>query len=284
MDQHSEERRSFLKTAVVGTVGALLPTAPVRAVDAVSGKTLRVWSCGGLAEAFIPANAAYEQLTGVKISYTGAFAAALGKSLLGGATTEVFGGRVLDLAKKLKSAGKMAYFQPLCYTSYVMVTPRGNPAGVRELADMAKPGVRVILAPDASPPGGLAVQILLKKAGLADAVAQNSPAQGSCVQRIMDEIADGGADVSIVERRLTRKAEFRDKIEVYEIPEEFYPPGPLTFTIGVMKHAADPALADHYLNYITSAEGQGHFAAAGFIPALSEKGRRLTEKLGVKDA
>ena len=281
--QHHQQRRSFLKTAVIGAVGTLLPALSSRAETAFSGKTLQVWSCGGLAEAFMPANRAYEQATGVKVSYTGAFAAALGKSLLGSATTEVFAGRVLDLAKKLKGAGKMPSFQPLCYTSYVMVTPTGNPAGIKELSDMAKPGVRVILAPDASPPGGAAVQALLKKAGLAEAVVKNCLAPGSCVQRIMADVVGGAADVSIVERRLTKRPEFRDKVEVLEIPEEFFPPGPLTFTIGAMHSAADLALAQHYIDFLTSPTGQNHFHDAGFIPAISEKGRQLTEKLGVKD-
>ena len=281
---HDQQRRSFLKSAVIGTVGAMLPIAPVGAETVVAGKTLQVWSCGGLAEAFIPANRAYEQANGVKVSYTGAFAAALGKSLLGSATTEVFAGRVLDLAKKLKTAGKMLSFRPLCYTSYVMVTPTGNPAGIKELSDMAKPGVRVILAPDASPPGGAAVQALLKKAQLTDGVAKNCLAPGSCVQRIMADIVGGDADVSIVERRLSKMDEFRDRVEVVEIPEEYFPPGPLTFTIGAMKNAADQALAEHYIAYITSPEGQRHFENAGFIPAISAKGQQLTEKLGVKDA
>jgi molybdate transport system substrate-binding protein len=32
----------------------------------------------------------------------------------------------------------------------VMVTPKGNPAGIERIEDMAKPEVRVALAPDAS--------------------------------------------------------------------------------------------------------------------------------------
>lgn len=44
---------------------------------------LQVWSCGGLAEAFIPANKSHEETIGCRIDYTGAFAGALGKSLLG---------------------------------------------------------------------------------------------------------------------------------------------------------------------------------------------------------
>ncbi len=276
------QRRTFLKAALASAVGTALPVSVTKAAP-FHQTHLQVWSCGGLAEAFLPANALYGERTGVTVSYTGAFAAALGKSLLGSAETEVFAGRVLDLAKKLRQAEKMLYFKPLCFTSYVMVTPKGNPAGIASIGDMAKPGVRVVLAPDASPPGGQAALNLLKKAGILDPVMKNAVTLGSCVQRTMDDVISGKGDVSIVELRITRMPDFTGKMEVLAIPEEFFPPPPLTFTIGVMRHARDRALADDYVKFMTSSEGQKFFEQQGFIPAISEKGQALVEKLGVKD-
>jgi molybdate transport system substrate-binding protein len=276
-------RRAFLTTAAGAATGAALPSA-FAAAPKFNRNILRVWSCGGLAEAFNPANQRFKELTGVEIAYTGAFAAALGKSLMGGATTEVFAGRVLDLAKKLRAADKMLYFKPLCFTRYVLVTPKGNPAGISGIEDLAKPGVKVILAPQASPPGGDAVGVLLKKAGVADQAMQNAVIQGTCVQRTLQDLIDSKGDVSVVEYRLTRIPRFKGKTEILPIPEEYFPPPPLTFTIGVMKAAADRALADYYIDFIRSEEGQRFFESAGFIPAISDKGLELTEKLGVKDA
>lgn len=276
-------RRQFIKGATIAALGAAAGATPAQAQAPGAGH-LQVWSCGGLAEAFMPANQAYEQKTGTKIAYTGAFAAALGKSLLGSATTEVFGGRVLGLAKKLRKAGKMVYFKPLCYTSYVLVTPKGNPAGIQGVEDLAKPGVRVILAPQASPPGGGAAKVLLKKAGVVKAALKNTVIQGSCVQRTMEDLIQGKGDVSVVELRLTRLPAFQGRTEIIPIPEKFFPPPPLTFTIGVMRDAADRKLADDYVEFITSPEGQAFFEKAGFIPAISDKGQMLTAKLGVKDA
>ena len=51
----------------------------------------------------------------------------------------------------------------------------------------------------------------------------------------------------------------------------------------MMANAADPAKATAYMDWITSAQGQEYFEAAGFIPAVSPKGMELVEKLGVKD-
>jgi molybdate transport system substrate-binding protein len=279
-EENSTSRRTFLKTALASTLGVAVTG---KTASAYAQKDLQVWSCGGLAEAMIPANAVFEQKTGVKIAYTGAFAAALGKSLLGSGQTEVFAGRVLDLAKKLRESGKMEYFKPLCFTSYVMVTPKGNPAGIRAIEDMAKTGIRVVLAPDASAPGGQAVQVLLKKAGILDAVMKNAVVQGSCVQRTMDDVINAKGDVSIVELRITRMRDFEGRMDIIPIPEQHFPPPPLTFTVGVMKNARDRALADAYVDFATSAEGQAFFERQGFIPAISDKGRELIEKLGVKD-
>lgn len=276
------KRRDFLKTAALTLAGTTLPFTFSQATQ-FSQTNLQVWSCGGLAEAMMPAHELYEQQTGIKIAYTGAFAAALGKSLLGSAQTEVFAGRVLALSQKLRQTGKMLYFKPLCFTTYVMATPLGNPAGIEKLEDLARPGVKVVLAPDASPPGGQAADALLKKAGLLEAAKKNAVTLGTCVQRTMEDIASGKGDVSVVELRLAKMPNFKGKVEVLPIPDKFFPPAPLTFTVGVMKFAKDRALADDYINFLTSPVGQAFFERSGFIPAISDQGRELIEKLGVKD-
>lgn len=273
-------RRKFIAATAMATAGAALPA---RLKADFNRDHLQVWSCGGLAEAFIPANQRFQAKTGIKINYTGAFAAALGKSLLGSATTEVFAGRVLGLAQKLRKADKMIYFKPLCFTKYVMVTPVGNPAGISDLNDLGKSGVRVVLAPGASPPGGSAVSGLLKKAGVLESAISNCTVKTSCVQQSIAAMLEGQGDVSVVEQRITRMPLFQNRLEVFDIPETFFPRPPLTFTIGVMKHAEDRELADCYLDYILSDEGQSFFEKAGFIPALSAAGQRLIETLGIKD-
>ena len=282
-DKKCANRRKFIKAAGVALTGSLL-TPPLSFGNAFKGEQLQVWSCGGLAEAMIPANKLYEQTAGCTIAYTGAFAAALGKSLLGNAKTEVFAPRVLALAKKLKSEGKMLHFKPLCFTKYVLITPKGNPAGIRGIEDLARPGIRVILSPKASPPGGDAVMIILGKAGVLKEAKKNAVVMGDCVQRILPDVISGKGDVSLVELRLTRMPQFAGKIDVIEIPEKFIPPKPIPFVIGVMKWAKNKDLAENYLNFIVSEKGQSCFEAAGFIPAFSEDGERLIVKHGVYDA
>jgi len=276
-------RRAFLKT-IVSSATALTLAPNILNANKFKAESLQVWSCGGLAEALNTANAIYEKRTGIKIAYTGAFAAALGKSLLGGAVTEVFCGRVLKLGQGLRAANKMLYFKPLCFTEYVLITPLGNPKGIKTVYDLARPGVPLILPLGASPPGGNAVMAILKNAGIEKDVLKNMIERETCVIKMMPEIIEGEGAASIVERRLTKINRFEGKVEVIPIPDTLFPPGPLTFTIGVMKYAKDRELADDYVNFILSDEGQAIFERQGFIPASSERGKILIEKLGVKDA
>ncbi|MEW6138035.1 MAG: substrate-binding domain-containing protein [Thermodesulfobacteriota bacterium] len=276
-------RRGFLKTTSLAAAGGLL-LGPEASASPFKNEFLQVWSCGGLAEAFIPANKVFQEMSGCRIDYCGAFAAALGKSLLGSAQTEVFAPRVLELAQKLKAQGKMLHFVPLCFTKYVLVTPKGNPGEIRGIQDLGKPGIKTVLSPKASPPGGEASTIILKKAGVLEQAQKNAVVVGDCVQSVVPDVIKGSGHVAVMEFRLTKKPEFAGKMEVIEIPEEFFPPKPVSFVIGVMKYAHNRDLAEAYVKFITSKEGQDFFEAAGFIPAASVEGERLIQKYGVKDA
>lgn len=275
-------RRGFLKASSIAATGSLIAGSNASASN-FKNEFLQVWSCGGLAEAFIPANTEYEKKSGCRIDYSGAFAAALGKSLLGNAQTEVFAPRVLELAQKLKSQGKMLSFVPLCFTKYVLATPVKNPAGVTGIKDMGLPGVKAILTPNASPPGGEASTIILKKAGVIDQAQKNAVVVGDCVQTVIPDIINAKGDAAVIELRLAKKKDFAGKLNVIDIPEDFIPPKPVPFVIGVMKYAHNKDLAQDFIKFITSEKGQAHFEAAGFIPAASEEGQRLITKYGVRD-
>jgi len=283
MKKNGVSRRQFLKTGGLA-LGTGLASASPAFSQTYTQESLQVWSCGGLAEAFEPANHEFEKLTKASIAYTGAFAGALGKSLLtGSARTEIFGPRVLELAKKLKAQGKMLWFKPLCFTQYVVATPKGNPAGIESIKDMGKTGVKTILTPEASPPGGKAAMIILKKAGVEDKARANAVLVGDCVQTAITDLAQGKADAAVIEKRITRLPQFRGKLDTLPIPEAFIPPVPVPFTIGIMKWAKNRALAEAFVAFILSDQGQTWFHRAGFIPAQTEEGERLTKKYGVMD-
>lgn len=278
----NQSRRNFLKNLVAGAAVAGAAAVPAKAVS--QSRHLLLWSCGGLAEGLIPAHEDYTAKTGIDVTYTGARASSLGKALMDGAGhTDVFCGRQLGLAQKLRKAGKMEYFKPFCYSSYVIITPQGNPYNIKSLEDMTKPGLKIAMAPFASPPGGQAVTSLLKNAGLLEQVMANViDPNATCVLRTTPLVTNGEAAAMIVERRITKFPRFQP-LDVVEIPFEVQPKGPLVFTAGVMTDTREKEAANAFLEWLISPEGGEHMENAGFIPAASKRGQQLTEILGVKD-
>ena len=150
--------------------------------------------------------------------------------------------------------------------------PKGNPAGIRDLKDLAEPGVRVMLPLRASPPGSGPVKGILKNSGLTGPVMKNMIANGSCVIQMMCDLVDGKGDASIIEKRLTTHDRFKDRIEYMPIDEKLIPPGPLTFTLNI----------DDFADFVCS-DGHEIFERHGFTSIHSARGLELIERFGVKD-
>lgn len=96
-------RRQFIGGALALAAASAVPSFIRGAYKPTHSDSLQVWTCGGLSEAFLDLNQVYTMHTGHNIQYTGAFAGAIGKSLLAEKSrTEVFGARGLDLAKNMR--------------------------------------------------------------------------------------------------------------------------------------------------------------------------------------
>ncbi len=176
----------------------------------------------------------------------------------------------------------MIYVRPLCFTDRIG-HPKGNPAGIQSIEDLARPGLPVILPLGASPPGGDAVMGILKKARIEKAVLKNTVEKETCVIKTMPKIINGQGQASIVEKRLTRMADFEGRVEVIPIPETLFPPGPLTFTIGVIEICRGSCLADHYVDFICSREAQELFARQSFISRIFRTGPDTGREAGVEE-
>lgn len=105
-DSKNCDRRSFLKTAVTSIAGVSLMGCEAQGAPN-KGSSLQVWSCGGLAEAFMPANELYENnLTttqqGIKVhkSADPAIIVAMQRLHNKGLVTEIDGGYLTDLGRE----------------------------------------------------------------------------------------------------------------------------------------------------------------------------------------
>lgn len=134
----------------------------------------------------------------------------------------------------------------------IAVAP-GNPHGVKGFADLARVGV-VVCAPQV--PCGSALPTLESRTG----VALNPLSEESSVTDVLNKVTSGQADAGLVYATDARAA--GDKVTAVSFRESA---GAInTYQVAVLRSARNPALARHFVDLVTGADGAPVLAAAGF--------------------
>jgi molybdate transport system substrate-binding protein len=136
-----------------------------------------------------------------------------------------------------------------------IAVPRGNPAGISGMTDLARPGLRVVqCAPQV--PCGAAARRLLSQAGVT--VAPASEEQN--VKAVATKVASGEADAGLV--YVTDVQAAQGDLDGVSIPGAERAAN--AYPIAALKAAADPALATAFVRWVLSPSGQEILAGYGF--------------------
>src|SRR5262249_8586068 len=109
-----------------------------------------------------------------------------------GAPADVFASANMALPAGLAAKGLCS--APLVFTRnpLVLIVPRANPAGIKSVYDLRRPGLKLVVAAPAVPVGGYTLQIL-KNMGLSS-VLSNVVSQETDVREVLSKVALGEAD------------------------------------------------------------------------------------------
>lgn len=147
---------------------------------------------------------------------------------------------------------------------------KGNPKGILGLDDLTRSGIRVGIArPDAVCVGLYAVEVL-EKAGLSDRVRPNIVTQAESCEKTAQLVALGHVDAvigwSVFEHWQP------EKIQTVSLPPERVPRIGY-IPIAVTKQAADRELAEAFVEFLTSAQGQAVFRRWHYLTTEAEARR-----------
>jgi molybdate transport system substrate-binding protein len=186
-----------------------------------------------------------------------------------GATPDVFisaSRKDMDAAaeKQLVAADQVQVF---ARNQLVVILPPKNPANIQTLADLAKPGVKILVA---SPeiPIGVATNTLLDKLntgiapGFKEQALANIVSKELGVKPIVSKIGLGEADAGIV---YVSDAVAAPNLVTLPIPEPANVV--VVFTIAPVTAARHPAEAAAFVQYVLSADGQALLKQQGFLLA-----------------
>jgi molybdate transport system substrate-binding protein len=151
-----------------------------------------------------------------------------------------------------------------------VIYPNGNPTGVRELQDLARPGLKVVTAaPEV--PIGVYTQSMLETmsrdsafgANFKDRVNANVVSREPNVRQVVAKITLGEADAAVVYSSDVTPDAARNPGRL-EIPDRFNTLA--TYPIAMVRGASNASAAEAFIAYVLSAPGQATLQKWGFIP------------------
>jgi molybdate transport system substrate-binding protein len=141
----------------------------------------------------------------------------------------------------------------------VVIVPRANPANIRSVFDLKKPGVKLVIG-DASVPVGSYTRTVLANMGLTS-VLSNVVSQETDVRSVLVKVVLGEADAGFVYR--TDALTVPGKVKTITIPAWAQPKQ--SYEIAVLRSTSNRSAALLFVNKVMSKRGQTVLRKAGFL-------------------
>jgi len=235
------------------------------------GGTLAVFAASSLTDAFgVLAKSFEEQNPGIEVRQSFESSSTLLTQIQQGAPADVFASAAEEEMDTAVDDGLVAG-EPEIFARNreVVMVPKDNPANVQSMRDLAKPGIRLVLAEEGVPAADYALEILGKAnaeywGGFKQDVLSNVVSREADVRASVGRVALGDADATFGYAS-DYTPDTRDRVRVIQIPEDLnivaiYP-------IAALKDAKDPDLARKWVDLVVSDEGQRVLGEWGFEPA-----------------
>lgn len=240
------------------------------------GQRLVVFAASSLFEPFQELGKSFQSAHGgTTVEFNFAGSAQLVAQLQQGASADVIAFADLPNMKKAQDAGLVAG-EPVIFAKnrLTVVVPRQNTARIQHLADLARPGVKVVLAHENVPVGRYAREMLERAsqrpgygADFAQRVLANVVSQEINVKQVLAKVALGEADAGIV--YVTDVKAAGADVQEIEIPDDVNVVA--CYPIAVTKSSRVPALAQEFVALVQSEEGQAVLEQYGFQTVQPEQ-------------
>lgn len=235
-----------------------------------------VFAAASLSDAFTEIGAAFEAAhPGVRVRFNFAGSQQLAAQIEQGAAADLFASAdtrwMAYLAERGLLRGDAAAF---ACNRLVVVIPRANPGKLATVADLARPGVKLVVAAASVPIGKYSRELLARLATTpgfaADFAARalgNIVSEEENVKSVVAKVQLGEADAGIVYRSDVT-AKVRNDVVALEIADSQNVVA--SYPLAVLASASVPDAATALVATILSTEGQAILARHGLLPVESK--------------
>jgi molybdate transport system substrate-binding protein len=246
------------------------PTGP-----APAGSTLTVFAASSLTGSFQELGRALERThPGLALRFSFAGSQQLALQLEQGAPADVFASADQRWMDHAREKGLVTGEAPVfARNRLVVIVPRSNPARIGRLQDMARRGIKVVVAAEAVPVGKYTREALAKLAaadgfppGYDTRVLANVVSQEENVKSVVSKVQLGEADAGVVYRSDATPAVSRHVREI-DIPDASNVIA--SYPIAVLAGAKNAELAREFVELVRSEAGQRVLRQHGLLPAAA---------------
>lgn len=194
-------------------------------------------------------------------NYSFAGSNALATQIANGAPADVFASANTTIPAQLFAQGIVE--KPVVFTrnALVIVVPKSNPAGVKSIYDLAKPGIKIDVANSGVPVGSYTLQVL-DQMGLRSSVSANFVSQETDVRTVLSKVQLGQADAGFVYS--TDAQTVPGQVTVIKVPAWAQPK--IAYSMAIVAKSPNKAGAQAFINEVLSKAGQATMLKYGFLP------------------
>jgi molybdate transport system substrate-binding protein len=185
----------------------------------------------------------------------------LATQIKNGAPADVFMSANTTAPASLYAAGVVE--KPVNFTrnTLAVVVPKSNPAGIKSIYDLTKPGIKIDEAASSVPVGSYTVQVL-NQMGINTAIQANVVSKETSDANVVAKVALGQVDAGFV--YLSDYVIDPTQLTLIKVPAWAQPK--ITYALAIVTKSPNQAAAQAFINKVLSPAGQAIFVKDGFLP------------------
>jgi len=266
------------KTAILAVLSLVVIASLMAAGCTGTGETpeettLTVFTAASLTGAFTDiARACEAENPGIKVDLVFDGSQTLRTQIEQGANADIFVSASTKHMQALQNSGFMDNdtVSDFVGNSMALIVPIDNPANITGLADLAEPGLKIVIGTKDVPFGDYTRQVLDKLAAdpayggaYREAVMKNVISEEMAVSNVVPKLALGEADAAFVYKSDVSKEDLT-RVARIEIPEDYNVQA--TYPLGILANSPHKAEAESFIEFVRGPAGSAILQDYGFNP------------------
>jgi len=239
-----------------GSTSAGSGSSPAAPGSGAASGTVTVFAAASLTESFTSLGRQFEAAhPGTTVKFNFGASSSLAENINQGAPADVFASASPKNMQQVVDADGASDSKTFARNVMQIAVPPDNPAGVREVTDLARSNVKVALCQPQVPCGAVAQQVFENVN-----ITVKPVTQGADVKAVLTTVQLGEVDAGMVYRTDVRAA--GTKVKGIEIPAD--QTASTSYPIAALTEAPNPVGAAAFVDYVLSPDGEKVLEQAGF--------------------